>query len=910
MIRSLLATRFGRFAPTAFGALVSLFLGLEPAEAQPPSALSPLESASTGGYAALDRALARLAVHERVLVIAAHPDDEDTSLLTLIARGYGGESAYLALSRGEGGQNLIGPELGVGLGLIRSRELLAARRVDGARQFFTRAFDFGYTRSIEETFRFWPKDAMLKDAVRIVRRFRPQVIVSIFRGEPHRNHGQHQVAGWTAYEAYRAAGDGAFAGLAGEDLPPWQPTTLYRSAWFDDKEATVKLSIAPIDPVTGKSILQLASASRSQHRSQDMGRTQDLGPRETSVAWVAGGGGKEGVGLFAGVDTRLAAIAAGLPAGETRAKIEAKLTAVQATSEQLRKTLSPLRMSDAVAPLARALADLSAARGLLGTTPGTGATPAERATADFLDEKIAIASEALAAAAGVAFDAWTERETYIPGATVAVTANLWPAGGTGLEGARVALVPSAAWETPEVSGEAKELAAGALGDWKLETAVPAGAPPTIPYFLQKPMNGALYDWSEAPAAVRGEPFDPAPLSARASFRIAGVDVSLTREVVLRVRDQALGEIRRPLRVVPPVEVAIDQDRLVWALPTTAATAKPAKAGASPKSKAQADGRTVRIELISRSPKPVTGTLQGTLPAPWISPAPIPFSFAQEGEKKAVELKLELPGNLPAGVYPLSLAAQIEGGARVDLAVPLIEYPHISPTPMPRRAQIEVRALDLALPKLDRVGYVRGASDRVPEALIQVGLPVALLGAAELAEGDLSRFDAIVIGSRAYESEPALAAANPRLLDYARAGGLLLVQYQQYPFVEGKFAPFPFDIARPHDRVTDETAPVRLLDPAHPVFTTPNPIGAADWEEWVQERGLYFAHTWDPAYTPLLAMTDPGEPELQGGLLVAKLGQGTYVYSGIAFFRELPAGVPGGFRLFANLLGLARPNPAR
>lgn len=894
MNRSPLVSRLGRFAPVALVTLALLFPGR--ATGQAPSSLSPLESASTGGYSALDRALARLGVHERVLVIAAHPDDEDTSLLTLIARGFGGESAYLALSRGEGGQNLIGPELGVGLGLIRSRELLAARRVDGARQFFTRAFDFGYTRSIDETFRFWPKDAMLEDAVRIVRRFRPQVIVSIFPGVPHPNHGQHQVAGWTAYQSYQASGDVAFAGLAGEDLPPWKPTTLYRSTWFEDKDATVKLSIAPIDPVTGKSILQLAAASRSQHRSQDMGRTQDLGPRETSVSWVEGGQGKEGAGLFAGVDTRLAAIASGLPQGETRRKIEERLNAVQATAEQLRKTLSPSRMGEAVAPLARALADLLAARGLLGDNPSAPAAPAEKAAADFLDEKIAIANEALAAAAGVAFDAWTERETYTPGAPVAVTANLWPAGGTNVENARLTLVPSAAWGTPEIAGEAKELAAGVLGEWKLQTAVPATAEPTIPYFLKKPMRGALYDWSEAPAKVRGEPFDPAPLSARATFRIAGVDVSLAREVVLRVRDQALGEVRRPLRVVPPIEVLIDQDRLVWPLP---------KVGATANAKVPAAARTVQVELISRADKPVAGALLATLPSPWKPLAPIPFTFAREGEKKVVELKLEMPSGLPAGVYPLALAAQIEGGARVDLAVPTIEYPHIRPTPMPRRAQVEIRALDLALPHLNRIGYVRGASDRVPEALRQVGLPIELLGPAELAEGDLSRYDAIVVGSRAYESEPALGPANPRLLDYARAGGLLIVQYQQYPFVDGKFAPFPFDIARPHDRITDETAPVRILDPESPVFTTPNAIGAADWEGWIQERGLYFAHTWDPAYTPLLAMTDPDQPEQQGGLLIAKLGKGTYVYSGIAFFRELPAGVPGGYRLFANLLGLAR-----
>src|SRR6185295_18603313 len=268
-----------RFAAVPLLALALLALpGSVPA--QLPSSISPLEPASTGGFAALDRALARLAVHKRLLVVAAHPDDEDTSLLTLVARGIGGEAAYLSLSRGDGGQNLIGPELGIGLGLIRSRELLAARRVDGARQFFTRAFDFGYTRSLDETFRFWPKEELLADAVRVVRRFRPQVIVSIFRGEPHPNHGQHQAAGWTAHQAYKTAGDATYAGLAGENLLPWQPSTL-------------KQSLARIDPITGKSILQLAWASRSQHRSQDMGRTQDLGPRETAVAWEAGGAGKD-----------------------------------------------------------------------------------------------------------------------------------------------------------------------------------------------------------------------------------------------------------------------------------------------------------------------------------------------------------------------------------------------------------------------------------------------------------------------------------------------------------------------------------------------------------------------------------------------------------------------------------------
>jgi hypothetical protein len=234
---------------------------------------------------------------------------------------------------------------------------------------------------------------------------------------------------------------------------------------------------------------------------------------------------------------------------------------------------------------------------------------------------------------------------------------------------------------------------------------------------------------------------------------------------------------------------------------------------------------------------------------------------------------------------------------------VLDYPHVPATPMPEESTVEVVAADIRLPPVKRVGYVRGASDRVPEALAAIGVPLEVLGPKELQTGDLSRYDAIVIGSRAYETDPALARANGRLLDYARAGGLVIVQYQQYQFVEGKFAPYPIEIARPHGRVTDENAPVRVLDRESPVFRTPNPIGEGDWAGWVQERGLYFPAKWNPAYGPLLAMTDPGQPEQQGALLVAKLGKGTYVYTGLAFFRQLPAGVPGAYRLFANLLGL-------
>ena len=288
----------------------------------------------------------------------------------------------------------------------------------------------------------------------------------------------------------------------------------------------------------------------------------------------------------------------------------------------------------------------------------------------------------------------------------------------------------------------------------------------------------------------------------------------------------------------------------------------------------------------------------------------PFEIAEPEGSISLPLSLEPPPGIGAGLYQASVAAVLmTDGAEIDptpvvrtRAMPVVEYPHIRPTAVPREARVSIRILDVELPQLDLVGYIPGASDRVPQVLEQIGLPIHIMDRSELEHGDLDSFDAIVVGSRAYEIDAALGRANGRLLEYARRGGTLLVQYQQYQFVLGGYAPFPLEIARPHGRVTDETAPVRILGPDHPVFRRPNRIDVADWEGWVQERGLYFADSWDDRYTPLLAMADAGRSEERGALLVAPLGKGTYIYTGLSFFRELPAGVPGALRLFVNLLG--------
>jgi len=814
------------------------------------AAAQPLAPAGTGGIAVLDRALRGLDQNKRVLVIGAHPDDEDTELLTLLARGMGVDAAYLSLSRGEGGQNLIGSELGEGLGLLRTEELLAARGVDGAHQYFTRAFDFGFSKTLDESLRFWPRDTVLVDVLRVIRRFRPQVIVSIFSGTPRDGHGQHQESGLVAREAFDLLRDST-----------WGPRKLYREGRFDTTGTTVVLNSGALDPVAGESYHQLAMASRSMHRSQEMGRLQDIGASTSRLALIEDFTGAGGAGLFAGIDTALAP----------------SLARYAALVDSARDLLTPRSPARIVPLLAAALTELRAS-----------APPAFRAA------KEPVLEEALASAAGVVADAVAGDAHAAPGEPLNVITYLWGAnGGAPLD--TVVVEAPAGWEV----GPGRAVAAPAgrgpffasarsVATRMFTVTVPANAPLTQPYFLERPLEGALYDWSGVPDSLRGEPLQPPPLFARISTTIAGVSVGLRREVVWRYDDEARGEVRRPLFVAPAVSVELSPAMMVWPV--------------------AADGeRTVTVTLTNGRSGHTEGALRLDLPVMWTASDAQTFALDGEDTHRSYTFTMRPPRDVRPGRYVVRAVA-IVGSQSFDRATELVDYPHIRPVAYVREAALRIEMADLALPRLARVGYVRGAADLVPEALQAVGVPVVLLSNDDLEKGDLSRFDVIVVGSRAYETTPALLTSNGRLLDYARQGGRVIVQYQQYPFVRGGYAPFPLTIASPHDRVTDETAPVTVLEPSSALVRRPNAIGASDWDGWVQERGLYFAHSWDAAYTPMLEMGDGGE-RLRGGLLVARVGRGLYVYTGLAFFRQLPAGVTGEYRLFANLLAL-RPDDVR
>lgn len=845
--------------------------------AEPPGTELPPPSA--GGIDALDPLLRRLATNRRLLIIAAHPDDEDTALLTLVSRGMGGEAAYLSLTRGDGGQNLIGDELGVGLGLIRTEELAAARRLDGARQYFTRAYDFGFSKSLEETLRLWPKQALLEDAVRIIRRFRPQVVVAIFSGTPRDGHGQHMASGIVAREAFRLAADpAAFPNLAAEGLKPWQAGSLWQTTRFLDREkTTLVLPTGGLEPLTGRSFQQIAVASRSLHRSQGTGALQPIGPNEARAGWLEGAGARDAKDLFADTDAELSALAPA--AGPAQARdVEARLSRVVASARDLRQRLPAADLGSLVPPLARILEDLRAARAAV-----SGDTPAAGNAAATLDEKISFAETAVAIAAGVSVDALADTATSAPGDTVPVTVQVASAGHVPLEIESVGLSSPDGWTVPPPAA-GKTLGADALAEWKLSASLPAGAVPTVPYFLRHQLQGAMYDWTGVPPEIRGEPYAPPPLAAVIVLKVGGARITLRREATLRYRDEEFGEIRRPVRAVPKAELFVDPALIV----------RPIAGKAS-------DPARISVTVLSNASVPISGRVEASAPGGWTA-EPRPFSLQKRGERVSLELFVRPPaGGARPARFDVAVSAALDSGERFQSGIRILDYEHIRPTPWPRETTVGLTSLDLKLPRLKTVGYVRGASDRVPEALSAVGIPIRLLSAADLEHGDLSAYDAIVLGPRAYETEPALAIANHRLLDWVREGGLLVVQYEQTGFSESAFAPEKLEIVRPIDRVTDETAPVRMLDPTHPILLEPNRIGPEDWEGWVQERGIYFAHAWAPVFEPLLSMADPGEADQRGSLLVARIGKGRYVYTGLAFFRELPAGVPGAFRLFANIL---------
>jgi LmbE family N-acetylglucosaminyl deacetylase len=838
------------------------------------------------GAAAVLQKIQELRTTASILLIGAHPDDEDSALIARAARGDHASVAYLSLNRGEGGQNVIGPELYDALGVIRTEELLQARALDGSRQFFTRTYDFGFSKTLAEASRLWGEQEVLRDMVRVIRKFRPLVVYSIFSGTPADGHGHHQLAGKLAPLAYRAAGDPAqFPELAAEGLTPWRPLKLYRAAEDGEKPTTV-VETGRLDPLLGRSYAEIAAEGRSQHKSQGQGTEEVHGSVESDLVLLDSAipARAAETSVFEGIDTSIAGIAGitGLPAGALRSELAAvDASAARAFDDfDIRK---PARSTEAIAAVLRAV---RSARAALRTA---GGTPQAETDADFiLARKEKEAGLALQQASGTVIDALSSTETVAPGESFSVAVKVFLSEPSLVKISRITLKTPRGWRAqmtpnpPAERGRAGFFAFQEIADREdsFTVSVPADAPPTQPYWLTEPRKGYLYTWPDG--SPKAEPFDPPLVTAEVQAMIGGAVVTLTQPLQFRLVDQTRGELRRNLDVVPAVTVAFDSP--LEMVPLSAA----------------GKARRVVVRLQSDSQSALSGAARIDAPAGWrVSPAAQQFTLERKGEHYALAFDVTPPPGALPGRYVLKAVAE-SAGRRFDLSMRTVAYPHIQTHRLYSPAEAQVQLIYLKVEPV-KIGYIMGSGDLVPDALRRMGLDVTLLDEDALGAGDLSIFDTIVVGIRASEVRPDFVAANERLLDYVRAGGTLIVQYQQGVYAARKLPPFP--VAAVGDRVTDEAGPVQILVPNHPVFTTPNRISLQDFKGWLQDRNLYAFNSFDPRYVPLLEAHDPGEPDQRGGEAYARLGKGNYVYTAYAWFRQLPAGVPGAWRLFANLVSL-------
>jgi LmbE family N-acetylglucosaminyl deacetylase len=833
------------------------------------------------GATALGEAVAGLDVTARVLVIGAHPDDEDTQLVTWLARGRQVETAYLSLTRGDGGQNLIGNELGPLLGMIRTEELLAARRLDGGRQYFTRAYDFGFSKSAEETYSHWPKDSILTDVVTVVRAFRPQIIVAVFSGTPRDGHGHHQVSALLAREAFDAAADTMrFPAARTLGLGAWTPSKFYRAARFAPQEAILAFNVGELSPLRGRTYAEIASESRSQHLSQGFGVLQRRGTSmdylKLEVSRVGSATVKERSPLD-GIDAGWSRFGSAALSAEGRAALDSLPPAI-ADARRAERLDAPAPM---VAPLARVVRAVNAARGAVrcnGVPVTELARGCDAPTGDLvasLETASRRAQAALLAAAGVLVEATAPRELLALGDTLPTTVTVYNQGESD-----VALDSAVAMTT---TGGGRTLGPGAVAkDSAGRVTVPLTArAASVPWWLSIGRRGDLFVITDSlrENLARGED-RVTETRARAWLRVAGVPfASDVSPIVYRYADPARGERRRPVAAVPAINLLFESeveyararvpfDR-VYSVSVRSATAA-------------ARGVTVTLSLPE-------GLHADTL----VRRAALePFG--------AAALAFHVRGTLAAGRHTISATATSNGETFAVGYVP-ITYEHIRPLRYYRPASVQVEAVNAVLPPNRTIAYLRGVGDNVAPMLEQLGLAVTTIAPEQLATADLSRYGAVVVGPRAFAASDALVASAGRLQQFARAGGTVVVQYGQAEIQAPGILPYPVSLARTAERVTDEHAPVTVLDLSSRLLSAPNRITQTDFADWMQERSTYMPTTADPHWQRLLEMHDPGERPNDNSVLVAPLGKGEYIYVTLALFRQLPAGVPGAARLFLNLM---------
>ena len=790
-----------------------------------------------------------------VLYVAAHPDDENTQLITWFARGRGLRTAYLSVTRGDGGQNVLGPEFDEKLGVARTQELLAARRLDGGRQFFTRAIDFGFSKDHRETLNVWDRAQVLGDVVRVIRTFRPDVVITRFSPQPGGTHGHHTASAVLAVEAFKLAGDPrAYPEQLDQGLTPWQPKRIFWNGGSqgrpgsDNAADLLRIDVSGTDPVFGESFAAIAARSRGMHKTQGLGffataaPGSGSGPRIESFRLLDGA--PAATDIFEGVDTTWGRVPGGAEVG---------------------------RLADEAIAQFNPQDPAASVPALLALRTRVAALPADPLVAD----RGALLDRILQDCLGLSVETTVPVAEVVPGEALkmhhaAVVRSSVPVRWAGVR-------------YPAGKGESSfsapiDLASGQIATRDASPTLPAGTPISQPYWLrQEPAPGTF---RVADPRLIGRPENPPAFPVEFVFAVGGQTLVVADEPVQLAAGAAPGNARRRLEVIPPVEVAFTEDRGLF----------------TPGSTHEAEG-----EITAARPG-VTGVLRLETPAGWQgAPASRRFKLPDAGGK----IRLKFNVTAPERPARASIGAMAEvGGTQCRTGRFEIYYAHIPPQLLQPAARLTALGIDLAI-RGKKIGYLPGAGDDLGHSLAHLGWTVAELTGADLTAERLKGFDTVVIGVRAFNTREDLVPHLPALFAWVEGGGTVVAQYNR-PGRDLKTEQLaPYSLRLSNDRVTDEKAAITFLAPDHPVLNTPNKISGADFEGWVQERGVYFPSQWDAHFTPILACGDPGETPLKGGLLVAQHGQGWFVYTGLAFFRQLPAGVPGAYRLLANLVSLGK-----
>ncbi len=809
-------------------------------------AMLPLLAQKQLNSSEIKLALKKLNTLGSVLYVAAHPDDENTRLIAYMANERMARTGYLSLTRGDGGQNLVGTEKGPLMGLLRTQELLEARKIDGGEQFFTRAVDFGYSKTAEETFIKWDKQKVLADVVFAIRRFKPDVIITRFPPTSRAGHGHHTASAILADEAFDLAGDPKSFPEQLEYVSIWQPKRLYlnTSTWWDKElpqkakdnpEKYTTIDVGTYNTLLGKSYSEIASESRTMHKSQGFGSGKVRGSKLEYLELIKGD--KGGNDIFKNIDITWNKIKGGIEIQKLLAQANTDFDAEQ---------------PEKIVPA------LFEAYQLIDKLPEN---------IGWKWVKLSAIRKIIASCTGLFVEVTADDYSAAEGSEIEITTHL-----VNRSNLKMELIEVKYGEKDSIMNQ--PLSNNEALTFKSKISCP-DARKTNPYWLNHEFEGIYTVDSQD---LIGMPQNRSTLPVFFTLKINGIYFPVFRQVVYKWTDRVKGEIYRPFVVLPKVTANISDNVYVFS---------------------NNEAKAVQVSLKGHEAS-LKGNVSLQLPEGWKSePASMAYQLKAKNEEKIVTFNITPSDKESVGELKV-LLDNVKGGVKSLIT---IEYDHVQTQTLLPEANAKLVRLNVVI-KGKNIGYIKGAGDEVPTALEQLGYNVTALDESSLKNTDLSKYDAIVSGIRTYNTNKYMSTVYEKLMEYVKNGGNYVVQYNTNRGVDTKImAPYPLKLSR--DRVTVEEAKVTFLAPEHAIMNTPNKITTTDFDHWVQERGLYFPNEWDENYTPILGWNDPNEEMTKGSLLVADYGEGSFIYTGISFFRELPAGVPGAFKLFSNIVSYGK-----